>query len=63
MRALLPVPTGGLYVGGETVQITMKLPVNIVLVIQALILFFVLGGDILARYSLIYDRREKIHGG
>ncbi len=47
---------GGLYVGGETVQITMKLPVNIVLIIQALILFFVLGGDILSRYRLVWRR-------
>ncbi len=54
---------GGLYVGGETVQITMKLPVNIVLIIQALILFFVLGGDILSRYRLAFDRQEAPSGG
>ena len=54
---------GGLYVGGETVQITMKLPVNIVLVIQALILFFVLGGDILAKHRLVFDRKEAPGGG
>ncbi len=53
---LVSLLMGGLYVGGETVQITMKLPVNIVLVIQALILFFVLGGDILTRYRLVYRR-------
>ncbi len=60
---------GGLYVGGETVQITMKLPVNIVLIIQALILFFVLGGDILSRYRRVFDRpgqqpkKEALGGG
>ena len=41
----------------------MKLPVNIVLIIQALILFFVLGGDILSRYRLIIDRKEALVGG
>jgi ABC-type uncharacterized transport system permease subunit len=42
----------------------MKLPVNIVLIIQALILFFVLGGDILSRYRLILSRpREALSGG
>jgi simple sugar transport system permease protein len=60
---LVSLLMGGLYVGGETVQITMKLPVNIVLVIQALILFFVLGGDILARYRLVFERREVARGG
>lgn len=59
---LVSLLMGGLYVGGETVQITMKLPVNIVLVIQALILFFVLGGDILARYRMVMERRE-VSGG
>jgi ABC-type uncharacterized transport system permease subunit len=33
----------------------MRLPVNIVIIIQALILFFVLGGDILSRYRLVYS--------
>jgi simple sugar transport system permease protein len=60
---LVSVLMGGLYVGGETVQITMKLPVNIVLVIQALILFFVLGGDILSRYRLVYRREGVALGG
>ena len=61
---LVSVLMGGLYVGGETVQITMKLPVNIVLIIQALILFFVLGGDILSRYRLVIGRpQEALDGG
>ena len=64
---LVSILMGGLYVGGETVQITMKLPVNIVLIIQALILFFVLGGDILSRYRLVFDRpshkTEALSGG
>ncbi len=59
---LVSVLMGGLYVGGETVQITMKLPVNFVLIIQALILFFVLGGDILSRYKLVYRREAPIGG-
>jgi simple sugar transport system permease protein len=61
---IVSILMGGLYVGGETVQITMKLPVNIVLIIQALILFFVLGGDILSRYRLVSSRpREVLDGG
>ena len=60
---LVSVLMGGLYVGGETVQITMKLPVNIVLIIQALILFFVLGGDILARYRVVFSRPKEALGG
>jgi len=59
---LVSILMAGLYVGGETVQITMKLPVNIVLIIQALILFFVLGGDILSRYRLVFDRQEAFNG-
>ncbi len=53
---LVAILLGGLYVGGEAIQITMKLPVNIVLIIQALILFFVLGGDILSRYRVVFRR-------
>lgn len=60
---LVSILMGGLYVGGETVQITMKLPVNIVLIIQALILFFVLGGDILSRYRLVFGQQEAFDGG
>jgi simple sugar transport system permease protein len=60
---LVSILMGGLYVGGETVQITMKLPVNIVLIIQALILFFVLGGDILSRYRLVFSRRQEALSG
>ena len=32
------------------------------LIIQALILFFVLGGDILSRYRLVFDRQEALNG-
>lgn len=59
---LVSLLMGGLYVGGETVQITMKIPVNIVLVIQALILFFVLGGDVLIGYRLRHDRKGASDG-
>lgn len=59
---LVSLLMGGLYVGGEALQITMRLPVNIVLIIQALILFFVLGGDILARYRIVLRRTEAAVG-
>ncbi|MDP6483508.1 MAG: ABC transporter permease [Nitrospinota bacterium] len=52
---LVSILLGSLYVGGEALQIEMRLPVNIVIIIQALILFFVLGGDILSRYRLVYS--------
>ena len=47
---------GSLYVGGEALQIVMNLPINIVLIIQALILFFLLGGDILSHHRLVWGR-------
>ena len=59
---LVSILLGGLYVGGEAIQIVMKLPVNIVLIIQALILFFVLGGDILSRYRVVISRSEAAVG-
>ncbi|MBI2882145.1 MAG: ABC transporter permease [Candidatus Tectomicrobia bacterium] len=60
--ALVSFLLGSLYVGGEAIQITMKLPVNIVLIIQALILFFVLGGDILSKYRVVFRRAEAAVG-
>ncbi|MFQ5694169.1 MAG: ABC transporter permease, partial [Nitrospinota bacterium] len=59
---LVSLLLGSLYVGGEAVQITMKLPVNIVLITQALILFFVLGGDSLSRYRMVFRRTETAVG-
>ncbi len=49
---------GGLLVGGEALQINMKLPVSLVFIIQGLILFFVLGGEINTRYRIVWGRRH-----
>ncbi|MFQ5691946.1 MAG: ABC transporter permease [Nitrospinota bacterium] len=49
---------GGLFVGGEAIQISMKLPVSLVFILQGLILFFVLGGEINTRYRIVWGRRR-----
>jgi len=41
-----------LLVGGDQIQITMKLPAAIALVLQGLILFCMLGGDLFSQYRL-----------
>lgn len=41
-----------LLVGGDTIQVVMGLPLASVLIFQGLILFCVLGGDVLSRYRL-----------
>ena len=43
---------GVLLVGGETLQIVMRLPLSSVMVLQGLILFFVLGGEFFRKYTL-----------
>ena len=43
---------GGLLVGGDQLQLTMKLPGSMTGIIQGTILFFVLGGEIFSRYRI-----------
>jgi len=43
---------GALLVGGDALQIVMRLPLSTTLVIQGLILFFVLGGEFFRRYTI-----------
>lgn len=43
---------GGLLVGGEVLQMTMKLPASVSFVIQGLVLFFVLAGEFMAAYRI-----------
>lgn len=51
---------GALLVGGDTLQIMMRLPLSTTLVIQGLILFFVLGGEFFRRYSIkIISERDS----
>ena len=49
----------GLLVGGDQIQITMGLPASIALVLQGIILFLVLGGDILTQYRIRIDRPTR----
>ncbi len=48
---------GALLVAGDQLQISMGLPVAISFILQGLILFFVLGGDILSYYTFRVERK------
>ena len=43
---------GILLVGGETLQIVMRLPLSSIMVLQGMILFFVLGGEFFRKYRI-----------
>ena len=47
---------GGLFVGGDALQISFGLPIAIVNLLQGLIFFFVLGGEALAGYRVVLGR-------
>ena len=47
---------GALLVGGDQLQLTMKLPGSMVGIIQGAILFAVLGGEIFSRYSIKFKK-------
>ncbi len=49
---------GALLVGGDTLQVVMRLPLSSVQVLQGLILFFVLGGEFFRNYRLHFLKRE-----
>jgi simple sugar transport system permease protein len=49
---------GALLVGGETLQIVMRLPLSSTLILQGLILFFVLGGEIFRTYRIRFRRED-----
>lgn len=46
----------GLLVGGDQLQISMGLPAAIAPMLQGTILFFLLGGEVLSRYRLAFQR-------
>jgi simple sugar transport system permease protein len=52
----------GLLVGGDQLQISMGLPAAIAPMLQGAILFCLLGGEILARYRVIW-RRAAVREG
>ncbi len=55
---LVAVLLAALLVGGDQIQIVMGLPASMSLVLQGAILFFMLGGDIFARYRLAVSRQR-----
>ncbi len=56
---LVAVLLAGLLVGGDQIQITMGLPAAVSLVLQGIILFLVLGGEIFTQYRLRIERPAK----
>ncbi len=56
---LVAVLLAGLLVGGDQIQITMGLPAAVSLVLQGIILFLVLGGEIFTQYRLRIERPSK----
>lgn len=58
------------FIGGELLQIEMGLPLAVTLVFQGMLLFFLLGSDVLLNYRLVWRkgnaegaRPETAHGG
>ena len=49
---------GALVVGGEVIQMSMKIPAHLTFVIQGLILFFVLAGDFVGRYQVRWLKED-----
>jgi len=48
---------GGLLVGGDAIQVAMRLPIATIHVFNGIILLFVLAGEALARYRLRLERK------
>lgn len=46
---------GGLLVGGDAIQIALMLPAATIHVFNGIILFFVIGGDVLTRYQICLE--------
>ena len=49
----------GLLVGGDQIQITMKLPASVALILQGAVLFFMLGGEMFKGYRVVIERGPK----
>ena len=57
---IVAVLMAGLFVGGDQIQITMRLPAAVALVLQGLILFFVLGANFFTQYRIRWTSRQAI---
>jgi len=55
---LVAILLGGLFLGGDGLQISLNLPIAVVYMLQGLIFFFVLGSEQLAGYRLRIGRRD-----
>lgn len=52
-----------MYIGGESLQMNLNLPLAVTGVFQGLLLFFVLGSDVLIRYRIRFAKsRREAHG-
>jgi ABC-type uncharacterized transport system permease subunit len=49
---------GGLYTGGEMIQVGMGVPVAVIRILQGAILFFLLAGDFLMNYRIRWGRAD-----
>jgi simple sugar transport system permease protein len=50
------------YLGGETVQIELGLPLAVSGVFQGMLLFFLLAADVLVRYRIRWGRPAMVQG-
>lgn len=50
---------GALLVGGEVLQMSMKIPAHLALTIQGLVLFFVLAGDFVNRFQVRWVGKDR----
>ena len=50
---------GGLLVGGDAIQVALGLPVATINIFNGVILFFVLGGELLTRYKITFERGRE----
>jgi general nucleoside transport system permease protein len=54
---------GALFLGGDSLQISLGLPIAVVSMLQGLIFFFVLGGEMLAGYRITLRAHPALGGG
>ena len=52
-----------MYLGGESLQMNLNLPLAVTGVFQGLLLFFVLGSDVLIRYRVRLVRDDERKAG
>jgi simple sugar transport system permease protein len=57
--ALTSMLFGGLLVGGDAIQVALGLPVATINIFNGVILFFILGGELLTRYKIAFRREGR----